>query len=460
MFVGREEELKELRELYATNDIEIISVLGRRRVGKSQLIFQSYDNFDGLVLSFECGDVGYKDNLDALTKYIRETFNNDYLFFSSLFDILIFLEKEAIHQKILFVLDEYPYIRKGKETDSEIKNAIDAFNTLEKENPFKFILCGSSVEIMEVLDDVNMPLHGRFNKIIHLYPLNYLESSLFYKNASNEDKIKYYSSFGGVPYYLEQIDSTKSFDENIVRLYFANNALLKNELENQVFGEINKVEKASYILNIIRKRTISYSDILSKFRSSFPEGNVDYALSKLQKMHVIEKIYVEQDNGKRKPYYRLLDNSLIFYYSYLIQPFANRLIFKDSEYYETFVKQDFEELYVPIMFEKIGYEFIALMNKNGKLPFKLIDLFPYVINDPKLKANYQFDVVGKTKEGLINFECKFQENEITKEEVDKELSQTFSSNKDFYKVFFISKSKVNANINTYYLEDVFSDDLI
>ena len=38
MFFGRKEELKELRERYASRGTEIIAVLGRRRVGKSQLI--------------------------------------------------------------------------------------------------------------------------------------------------------------------------------------------------------------------------------------------------------------------------------------------------------------------------------------------------------------------------------------------------------------------------------------
>ena len=459
MFVGRDEELIELKEKYNSAKSEMISVLGRRRVGKSQLIFNSYQGFEGLVISYECSDTTYKDNLLAINTLIKKTFENEYLNFNSLFDILLFLHKEASKQKIIFVIDEYPYMREGKATDSEIKNAIDEINKLENSNPLKFILCGSAVDVMNVLDDVNMPLHGRFDLIVRLYPLNYLYSSMFYKNASFEDKIKYYSVFGGTPYFLKQINSDLSFDENVVRLFFAQNGLLRSELENQINGEINKVEKATYILNILKYKTKSYSDILQAFKSSFPNGEIDYSLNKLLKMRIIEKIYVKQNNGKEKPYYRIIDNSIIFYYSFLIQSFANRMLFTDKEYYETFIKDELLHNFVPHMFENIGHQFIALMNKKDLLPFRLLDLFNYVVNDKVSKTNYQFDVVGKARDGLINFECKFQNNSIDASEVYNEKRQAELANKEFIETAFISKSKVSGTDLVYYLPDMFDDRL-
>lgn len=455
MFVGRTLELKELKELYDNDETEVISVVGRRRVGKSQLIFNSHQDFDGIVISYECSVTSYHDNLLAINKIIRQTFDNEYLSFSSLYDVLMFLQKESVRKKILFIIDEYPYMRNGKATDSEIKNAIDDFDKLEKKNPLKFILVGSSIDVMNILDAANMPLHGRFNKIITLFPLNYLESSLFYNEASYEDKIKYYSVFGGVPYFIKQIDPELSFDENIIRLFFSINALLKTELENQINSEFNKVEKATYILNIIKDKTLSYTDILQRFKSSYPNGEIDYPLTKLLNMRIIEKVMVEQNNGKKKPYYRILDNSIAFYYSFLVSNFANRMIFTDEEYYEEYIKDKLERQFIPYMFEHIGYQFVALMNKNKLLPYRLIDLFTYVINDKNTKTNYQFDVVGKTKDGLINFECKYQENEINANAVYEEERQSKLVNEHFINTVFISKSKVNGATLTYYLPDLF-----
>lgn len=460
MFIGRKEELKELKERYDSNKIEMISILGRRRIGKSQLIYASHQDFDGIVISFECSETSYKDNLDSITELIKKTFDNEYLSFASLYDVLLFLEKEASKQKILFIIDEYPYMRNSKATDSEIKNAVDYFNVNNKNNPLKFILCGSSIDIMNILDDANMPLHGRFTKIIRLFPLNYLESSLFYEKASNEDKIKYYSVLGGVPYLLKQVDPNLSFDENIVKLFFSSNALLKNELNNQIHVEINKVEKASYILNIISNKTLSYSDILSLFKSTYPNGEIDYPLNKLLDMKVVEKIYIEQDNSKRKPYYRIVDNAIAFYYAFLNINFANPILFSDTDYYNTFILDKLNNQFIPIMFERIGTEFVALMNKNKRLKYPLFDLFPYIINDRVNKVSYQFDVVGKTKKGLINFECKFQNETINQNEVDIENNQTLLANKNFVETIFISKSKVESKGQTYYLEDMFDKSLL
>lgn len=459
MFVGRVEELKELKECYASKKTEIISVVGRRRVGKSQLIFNSHKDFDGVVVSYECSATSYHENLLAINNLIKSIFKNEYLKFESLYDVLMFLHKESIKQKILFILDEYPYMRNGKSTDSEIKNAIDDFDKLEGSAPFKFILCGSAIDVMNVLDDVNMPLHGRFNKIITVFPLNYLESSLFYNDVSYEDKVKYYSVFGGVPYFLKQINPKLSFDNNIINLFFSNNALLKTELENQINGEINKIEKATYILNILKDKMHSYTDIMQIFKSSYPNGEVDYPLNKLQTMKIVEKIFVEQNNGKRKPYYRIIDSSISFYYSFLVQNFANRLLYNDKDYYEMFIKDKLSHSFIPHMFEKIGYQFVALLNKNNMLPYRLYDLFTYIINDKYTKQNYQFDIVGKTENGLINFECKFQDGAINSKEVYKEGRQAELADANFINTIFISKSRVENCKTVFYLNDMFDLEL-
>lgn len=458
MFVGREDELKELKERFFSNNTEIICVLGRRRIGKSQLIYKSHEEFDGIVISYECSDTGYFDNLRGIEKLIQEKLNNKFLHFDKLEDALDFLYDKSKEQKILFIIDEYPYLRDGKKTDSEIKNAIDKFNKLDKNYPFKFILCGSSVKVMEILDDVNMPLHGRFNKIIHLFPLNYLESSLFYDEVSDEDKIKYYAVLGGVPYFLKQVNKELSFDENIIILFFSSNSLLRNELENQINGEINRIEKASYLLNIIESKTISYSDMLQIYKSSFPNGEIDYPLTKLIELRIIEKIFVEQNNGKKKPYYRIIDNSIAFYYSFINKRFANTILFSSEDYYNKFIKEKLCKEFIPTMFEKISFQFVALMNKANKL--NLLDLYQYVINDKATSKSYQFDIVGKTKEGLINFECKFKDNNISRSEVYKESRQAELADRDFIDTIFISKSKVECDKKVYYLNDLFNKKLL
>ena len=459
-FVGRVEELKELKNKYNSDTFETIIVSGKRRMGKSQLIFESYQDFVGLVVAYECYNSTYQSNLINITERIRKAFDNDYLSFNSLHDVIIFLHKSAYDKKILFFVDEYPYMREGDKTDSEIKNAIDEINTLKQSNPLKIILCGSAIDVMKMLDNENKPLHGRFTAKINVDQLNYLESSRFFPKASLEDKVAYYSVLGGVPYYLKQIDDTKTFKENIVHLFFSSSSLLASELESHVNYEINKIEKAPFVLDIIRSGTISYSDIKKVFNNSYPEGSIDYVLEKLSKIETIEKIYIHQDNSVIKPYYRIKSNALMFYYSFVNVPFGNKQLFSGLDYYEEFIESKMNEQFIPHRFEIIGQQFVSLMNKKGFLQDKLVDLFPYIINDKKTKSNYQFDVVGKTSKGLINYECKYQNSPIGVPETEKEKRQAELANNQFYKTVFISKSEVaDKTIETYYLNDLFSETL-
>lgn len=460
MFIGRIKELNELKSCYLSSKTEIISVLGRRRVGKSQLIFNSYQDFDGLVIAYECSLISYHDNLSQISELIRDKFNNQYLSFSSIYDVLNFLYRESQKQKILFVLDEYPYLRIEKMTDSEIKKAIDEFNLAQKDYPFKFVICGSAVDVMNVLDDASMPLHGRFTKIINLFPLNYIETSLFYPSFSFEDKIKFYTVFGGVPYYAKQVNPHKSFEENIINLFFSDNALLKSELENQIYGEINKIEKATYILNIIRDKTLSYNDILTKFKSSFPKSDIDYALNKLLNLKIVEKIYIEQNNGKKKPYYHIVDYGIAFYYSFLNVNVANRLLYSNQEYYSSFIKDKLLHDYIPHKFEAVCMQFVCLMNRHNLLPYRLTDVFSYLINDEVNKTNYQFDIVGKTEKGLINFECKFIDHPLKQIDYEKETKQAIKANQNFIDTIFISKSNVESSSISYKIDDLFNEILL
>ena len=459
MFSGRKEELKTLKNKYSNNKLEVISILGKRRIGKSQLIAESLRGFDGVIVPFECYKASERANLDLITERIRDIFKNPYLSFKSLFDIVLFLNSEAANKTIVFVLDEYPYMRDGEKTDSELKNAIDEIKTKGISNSLKIIVCGSQIDIMEMLDDANKPLHGRFTERIVLKQLNYLESSLFYPKASLEDKVNYYCVFGGVPYYLEQIDDSLSFDENIINLFFSSHPLIKIEIESQINNEIAKIEKAQFVLDIIKTRTIPYNDILQVFNNSYPNSNMDYALKRLIEIDAIEKIFITQDNGKNKPYYQIKDNALKFYYAFLNYQQASTLLFNSKEYYELFIEDGLKHQYIPFMFEKVAFDFISLMNKANLLPFRLINLFPYIINDKVGKSNFQFDVVGETKDGLINFECKYVDKPINKSTVYMEQRQAELADSAFIKTIFISKSKVDCD-DAYYLTDMFSAKLL
>ncbi|MDO8168025.1 hypothetical protein [Candidatus Phytoplasma melaleucae] len=53
-------------------------------------------------------------------------------------------------------------------------------------------------------------------------PFDYYEASKFYPQFKPEDKIKLYSVFGGIPTYLEKIDPSKAFQQNVIQVALSN----------------------------------------------------------------------------------------------------------------------------------------------------------------------------------------------------------------------------------------------
>lgn len=51
MFVGRENELKILNRVFSSNRQESVLIYGRRRIGKTELIKKTIEDFEGGVYS-------------------------------------------------------------------------------------------------------------------------------------------------------------------------------------------------------------------------------------------------------------------------------------------------------------------------------------------------------------------------------------------------------------------------
>ena len=71
------------------------------------------------------------------------------------------------------------------------------------------LICGSYADTMKALLAKQNPLYERIDLTIYLKPMDYYESALFYSEFSDEDKVRLFSVFGGIPYYSRLIDSKK-----------------------------------------------------------------------------------------------------------------------------------------------------------------------------------------------------------------------------------------------------------
>lgn len=183
-FYCREEELRKLHVRYEDGNFECVVIYGRRRVGKTALINEFCK--DKPTIFFSALNTTGQENLESLSRAIMNFERPDALSGPVFRDYDAALEEItalSTDKRIIFVIDEYPYLAKAKPAISAmLQHLID-----HKWNNSKLylILCGSSMSFMEnqVLGQES-PLYGRRTGQIKIEPLDYKETAVFHPELS------------------------------------------------------------------------------------------------------------------------------------------------------------------------------------------------------------------------------------------------------------------------------------
>lgn len=246
---------------------------GRRRVGKSELVHQALAKGEVKYLYYECKQVAEESNVGGLSEILSEAMELPRLAFADMEALLSYIFELSIKEKLVLVLDEYPYLRESvKGMDSILQSLIDKYRNRAK---LTLIILGSYVEVMRSLLKHENPLYGRVDLTIDLKQMDYFESSLFYPNYCAEDKVRIYSVFGGIPYYNRLIDDSKSVKENIMELIASPGARLENEVSMYLNAELSKIVNANEVFEALSRGFSKSSDILSQSHVSSGPTLVD-----------------------------------------------------------------------------------------------------------------------------------------------------------------------------------------
>ena len=441
-FLGRAEQRKKLHRILDKDSQAVSLIYGRRRVGKSELIKQVLRESDIAGIYYECKQTTEMNNVESLAVLIAGEFHLPRPAFANMEEVLDFLFQKACGQKMIFVLDEYSYLRDCVTgMDSILQSLIDKYS---ESSSIKLILCGSFVDIMKSLLYNENPLYGRVDLTINLKPMDYFESSLFYPEFSDEDKVRLYSVFGGIPYFNRLIEPGLTVRENITELIASPGARLENEVSMYLKSEISKIINANEVFDALARGFSKYSDILSQSHVSSGPAMVD-VLDKLMRMEMVEKeAPINDENNRKKMSYRIIDNLSLFYYRYIFRYLSQMNVMEPETFYDRYIKEDFETVYVPRIFETVCRQYLIRLNRRGLLeePFEKIGKYYY--DDPVRKRNGEFDIVTKDAKGYIFYEAKFRKEPVTQEMIQAEISQVKETGFECYKYGFMSRSGFTA----------------
>jgi len=398
MFLGREKELKMLRSYYDSNTFEFGVIHGRRRVGKTTLLKESITGKRSLYLIAQ--QANSKTNLDLFSQRYGELIGAGQIRYNSFrqFFIALFNEKDLI-----VVLDEFSYLTEvDPSIESLLQELIDAYKEVAT---IKFIVSGSEIGMFNNHFSVSRPLFNRQTFSYHLKECDYLESSLYYPKFNPEDKVRAYAVFGGLPYYLSQIDDKESIEENIKRLITSENARFSNEVNMLLHTELRSIQEYQSVLQAIHSGSTKLSEIDSKSRIQDTAKTSKY-VKKLIELEIIEKEYKFLENPNSKNHlFRIKNNFIAFYYHFVWKNQAARVLMNSDDFYDTFIKDDLEQ-FVSLRFEKIGEQYLIRQYKSRNSE-PLMNIGRYWYNDRKIKTDVEIDLCVQTKRHIHIYECKW-----------------------------------------------------
>lgn len=435
--LGRKEELGYLHELYENQSFEFLVMYGRRRVGKTTLLQEFAKNTN--TIFFPVREKNDTLNLEDFSKVLQLHFDNTFIASFNSWETAFDYIANKTNKRTAVIIDEFPYIiEENPSVKSILQHAID--HKLKNKNIF-LILCGSSVSIME--NDImgnKSPLHDRQTATLEVKPFDYLDSSAFFKEYSNLDKLLAYGILGGIPRYLEAFDPSKTIKENIASKIIRNGSYLYEEPENLLKAELRETNTYNSILSAIasgKNRIVDIADFIHEDRTK-----VSKYLLTLQTLRLIEKrIPCGESLNSKKSIYVIKDNFLKFWFRYEFTNNAYYAMLGPNEAAEE-IMNDISNLMGDV-FEGITKEFLIRQAKQRKLPF-----IPYYIDkwwetNNFIKAQDDVDVLAldKTQTKAIFVECKFTSSPMPLEEYNdlQNATKAFVNVKEKY-LYFISKS--------------------
>lgn len=258
--IGRKHEQDVLMQCLKSKRPEFVVVYGRRRVGKTYLI-REFFNKQFSFYTTGLTDEKTKGQLHAFNESLNlygnknETLPNDW--FDAFKRLKELLESDSVYRdpindKRVIFLDELPWMDTAR---SDFKTALDFFwnSWASAQEDLVLIVCGSATSwIISNLLTGKRGFHNRVTRRIHLAPFSLAEcEQLFEYNdvvMTRKQMIESYMVFGGVPHYLNLLDSRLSLAQNINQLCFKPHGELRSEYYNLFHSLFDKPEKHMAIL--------------------------------------------------------------------------------------------------------------------------------------------------------------------------------------------------------------------
>ena len=235
--VGRVKEQQKLRELYDSNESEFVVVYGRRRIGKTYLVRETFDGefafcHSGLA---RCGMAKQLQQFrSSLKEFGHESCPRLTNWIDAFDELKVAVKNCELGRKVVFI-DEMPWMDTPKSGFvPALENFWNGWASARKD--VLLVVCGSATSwiIDKVLKNKG-GLHDRVTEEIALAPFTLRECEEYAESRglgySRRMVMEAYMALGGVPYYWRMLRRGMSPAQDFDELFFEPAGRLRREFD-------------------------------------------------------------------------------------------------------------------------------------------------------------------------------------------------------------------------------------
>ncbi len=356
---------------------------GRRRIGKTFLLQQFVSRHVGRAIFYQATRQSERQELSAFTHLVARQVGGlpPHYAFPSWEVALEYVGERAGNERIVVILDEYPYLTESTRGLSSIVQRW--WDRAAQSTSVMLVLCGSEQAVMDDLDRGAAPLHQRFTLKIHLGALAYDEAAALLTRLDAVARIRVYAILGGTPLYVREWDTAATLRANLLRLFGDPRSALVDAVRLALQTDLGDATAAYRALSAVAAGQTKRNQILQRAQISN-----ERTLSRLEDLGLlVKRVPITEGSASRRGVFTVADPYFRFWFRF-IEPnlaaidrgFGKQLVD------ETILPQ--LDSHVGHVFEEIARTFVSRLVQSGEL--EATDVGSWWSTD----GEHEIDIVG------------------------------------------------------------------
>lgn len=326
MLIGRKQEQYELNRLLELEESQFCVVYGRRRVGKTFLIRETYA--DKIV--FQHTGLANAPRMQQLSEFAASLKNHGFIvdktpetWFEAFHLLEDYISTLPSKKKKIIFLDELSWMDTPKSSFiSALEHFWNGWATARREKDIILIVCGSATSwLINNIVKNHGGLHNRLTMLLYIKPFSLHDCEQYAQNMgitlSRKELAEAYMIMGGIPYYWSFLRRGESLSQNIDRIFFGENAPLANEFSSLYASLFKNAENHISIITALatKKVGMTRNELIMQTKKS-DNATLNKTLTDLEQCNFI-RVYYPFGKDKKNALYQLMDNYTLFYFQYI-----------------------------------------------------------------------------------------------------------------------------------------------